>query len=198
MATDLERAPMLAEKARRAPDPRPARTRAAILDAIDRLGTAGREVTVASIVAEAQLSRSSFYSQFKDLGDVAVQLMAEIAAEMEAYDKRARDLGRHAEANLGTTRLLIEELQRRRGLYSAVLGGSATVDASRAIYQRMALGLEKAVRRTAPPEINPRTASVYIVSGTLIVLVDWLCSEDPVPAEQILREVTSMMPAWLK
>ena len=81
---------------------------------------------------------------------------------------------------------------------TAVLGGSATVDASRVIYERMAVGLEKAVRRTAPPEINPRTASVYIVSGTLIVLIDWLRSEDPVPAEQILREIISMSPDWLK
>ncbi|MBN9613169.1 MAG: hypothetical protein J0H64_06855 [Actinobacteria bacterium] len=54
------------------------------------------------------------------------------------------------------------------------------------------------MRRTAPPEINPRTASVYIASGTLIVLIDWLCQELPVPAEQVLSEIISMTPTWLK
>ena len=46
------------EKPGRAADPRPARTRAAILDAIERLGAKGSDLSVATIVAEAQLSRS--------------------------------------------------------------------------------------------------------------------------------------------
>lgn len=185
-------------KLTRAPDPRPARTRAAILDAIDRLGMRNAEVSVASIVAEAYLSRSSFYSQFKDLGDVVVQLISEVADEMEAHDHRLRGSGRTDEANLGAVHMLVAEMHRRRGLYAAVLGSSASSETPRQVIDIISSRFEHVVRVVAPPGADTRIWSVYMVAGALAVLIDWVRSSNPVTPERMTADIIEMMPDWIK
>lgn len=53
-------------------DPRVAATRARLFDAVRSLSIAGRSVTVSNIVAEARLSRATFYTHFSGVDDLAL------------------------------------------------------------------------------------------------------------------------------
>lgn len=187
------------KKQRRAPDPRPARTRAAILEAVERLGEAKAEISIAAIVTEAQLSRSSFYSQFKDLGDVAVQLLTELFAEIEALYPRLRESGVEGEAaGRASTELLFTEIQRRRGLYAAVLGGAgASIVTQHRICEVIANTLLPAAVLQAPAGIHPGFASKYMAAGTLATLTDWLLEEEPTSIPEMQERLLSMTPRWL-
>ena len=176
----------------RAPDPRPARTRAAIIAAIERLGQQGKELSVSLIVAEAGLSRSSFYSQFNDIGDVAVQLIREHYEQVAAEEVHSPST-----ANLAlATNFLLTEFDRRRYLYAAVLGSSADVSAEWAACQIIAGAWLPLVSAKVPPQVQPEFAARYIAAGHLAGVVAWLRSEAPAPLEEVETQFVGMLPNW--
>lgn len=181
----------------RSPDPRPARTRASILSAIERLGAAGTDLSVAGIVSEAQLSRSSFYSQFKDLGDVAVQLVRELYVELQQRDAELREKGGAEEAARSSTEMLIQEFQQRRNLYAAVLGGGATISAQWEVCEIMAEGALESVGPLVPEGINPVFAAKYIAAGVLASLIDWINGEVQCDEATLLDQIVTMLPDWV-
>lgn len=78
----------------RAPDPRPARTRAAIKDAVARLAERpGNDMTVNAITREAGVSRSAFYDQFSDLDALAIDMLAEVFRTYSTVDTVALRAG---------------------------------------------------------------------------------------------------------
>lgn len=186
-----------AAKAARAVDPRPARTRAMILDAVERLGSQGRELTVASVVEEAELSRSSFYTQFRDLGDIAVQLFEELHEDIVPNDAKLREstTGRYAARTALT--VITEELKLRRYLYAAALGAVHSARATHRIAQIMVQGVLPAVRRTAPKHIDAEQTAVFIAGATLSSLIFWLQERPERSASEVREEIIELLPTWL-
>ena len=174
-----------AAKPERAPDPRPARTRAAILAAIERLGEQGAELSVSSVVVEASLSRSSFYSQFTDIGDVAVQLLREL------YERNTVP-----EEPRAAMTLLLTEFHARRHLYAVVLGDSATVSSEWEVCEVIAAASLPAIAAAAPPHVQPEFAARFFASGTLACIVAWLRSEHPASIDTIADQLLLMRPSW--
>ena len=74
----------------RAPDPRPARTRAAIFTAARELSAADGEVTVNALAKRAGVSRAAFYSHFTGLDDLMRAMLQEM---FDAAWKRGRANG---------------------------------------------------------------------------------------------------------
>ena len=185
------------KSATRAPDPRPARTRAAILAAIERLGEQGAELSVSQVVAEAGLSRSSFYSQFKDLGDVAVQLVRELYHRPDAADLDPSGKGSPPDSILSATGVLLAEFENRRPLYAAVLGSSAAVSAQWEVCEIMAQGALRSIGGLVPEHIDPEFAARHIASGYLANIVEWLCSEHPVSTGELESQLREMLPIWV-
>ncbi|WP_341854417.1 helix-turn-helix domain-containing protein [Brachybacterium sp. GPGPB12] len=62
----------------RAPDPRPARTRAAIFTAARELSADDGEVTVNALAKRAGVSRAAFYSHFTGLDDLLGAMLQEM------------------------------------------------------------------------------------------------------------------------
>ncbi len=153
-------------KSKRALDPRPARTRAAILNAIQRLGARGAELTIGTVVAEAGLSRSSFYSQFKDLGDVVVQLFQSLQGPVIAVGAENFDRANMPDVALAAYRLITAEIQRHRGLYAAVLSATTTSVTHLQLCRVIAKMTEGPAERMAPRGIDPKMASLYIAAGS--------------------------------
>lgn len=176
----------------RAPDPRPARTRAAIIAAIERLSEDGKELSVSLIVAEAGLSRSSFYSQFNDIGDVAVQLIQEHYELPTAGEVHDPVTGSLAQA----TTFMLTEFDRRRFLYAAVLGSSADVSAEWAACQIIAKAWLPLVSAKVPSPVQPDFAARYIAAGHLAGVVGWLRSDEPGPLADIEAQFVGLLPAW--
>lgn len=181
----------------RAPDPRPARTRAAILAAIEQLGSNGRDISVSAVVAEAGLSRSSFYSQFKDLGDVAVQLLRELNDRPEVADLSPDGAGNSPSEIISGTHALLREMQDRRHLYSAVLGSGAAITTQWEVCDVLAHGALRYIGGVVPSHIEPLFAARYIVSGYLANILEWLTSEHPVPLEEFEVQLRDMLPSWI-
>ena len=175
-----------AAKPERAPDPRPARTRAAILAAIERLSERGAELSVSSVVIEAGLSRSSFYSQFNDIGDVAVQLMREL------YERNTVPAEPRAAVSL-----LLTEFDSRRHLYSAVLGDSATVSAEWEVCEIIAAASLPAITAAAPSHVQPEFAARFFASGALACIISWLRSEQPASIDAVADQLLHMRPSWV-
>ncbi len=176
----------------RAPDPRPARTRAAIIAAIEHLGQQGKELSVSLIVAEAGLSRSSFYSQFNDIGDVAVQLIQEHYQQSAAEEIHSPATADFAQA----TNFLLTEFDRRRYLYAAVLGSSADVSAEWAACQIIAGAWLPMITAKVPQHLQPEFAARYIAAGHLAGVVAWLRSENPAPLADVETQIVGLLPTW--
>ncbi len=181
----------------RAPDPRPARTRAAILSAIEQLGEQGKDISVSAVVAEAGLSRSSFYSQFKDIGDVAVQLLQEMDGRPEIADLSPNGEGTPPEEFVKATHVLLEEMQRRRHLYSAVLGSGAAISAQWEVTDVLAEGVLRFIGGFVPKHVDPMFAARYIVSGYLANIVEWLTSKNPAPLAEFDKQLRELLPSWI-
>jgi AcrR family transcriptional regulator len=180
----------------RAPDPRPARTRAAILDAVERLGASGSELSVSGIVSEAGLSRSSFYSQFKDLGDISVQLVREIFDRVvEACAVNARNPRQQWQ---DTTTLVLVEFSKRRGLYAATLGSNlTTTNAQWEVADIMTEGALLVLKDAVPAHIDPKIAARFIASGYLCNIAQWLTDEHPRTIEELADQLREMLPDWV-
>ncbi|MGO2750770.1 MAG: TetR/AcrR family transcriptional regulator [Pseudoclavibacter sp.] len=181
----------------RSPDPRPARTQAAIIDAVERLSARGEEVTVPAIAAEAGVSRSTFYAQFKDLDALAVRILTEVFTEIEALDLRLRASATPIETARATTSQLVAEFAKRRTLYAGVLGSRTTTEAHRgvrAVFAEQALGT---MQLTVPVGLDPKVAADYVAGGSLAVLTAWLLSDTPDPTERVQQQLLALLPAWL-
>ncbi len=181
----------------RAPDPRPARTRAAILAAIEQLGSKGSEISVSAVVIEAGLSRSSFYSQFKDMGDVAVQLLRELYERPEPPQLSPEGDGSSPIEILSATALLLHEMQERRYLYASVLGSSAAISAQWEVCEILAQGVLRSIGGIVPEHIDSMFAARYIASGYLANIVEWLTSENPVSADVLEQQLRELLPGWV-
>ncbi|MDI6024276.1 hypothetical protein QBL02_12065 [Leucobacter sp. UT-8R-CII-1-4] len=178
----------------RAPDPRPARTRAAILSAIERLGREGKELSVSQVVSEASLSRSSFYSQFTDIGNVAVQLFREFYEQSSPASELLEQPQTLAEA----TTTLLTEFNSKRYLYAAVLGSSAAVSAEWEVCEIIANAWTPIIAKQAPTHVSAEFAAVHLASGHLACIVTWLRSEKPASFEEIETQLHDMLPAWVE
>lgn len=176
-----------AAKPERAPDPRPARTRAAIIAAIERLGERGAELSVSSVVVEASLSRSSFYSQFNDIGDVAVQLLRELYEQNTVPTEP-----------LAAVKFLLTEFSARRHLYSAVLGDSATVSSEWEVCEIVATASLPAIAAVAPSHVRPEFAARFFASGALACIIPWLRSEQPASVDSIAEQLLELRPSWVQ
>lgn len=181
----------------RAVDPRPARTRAQILASIEALATEGHEITVAAIVQRAQISRSTFYAQFADIGDVAVQLFQEIHNGIMLFEAEVRKEKGAQAAAAASLHALLEELEARRFLYAAVLGPAASSQTIRKVRNIMAEGSFKAMTHGGLLHIDNRVAATFIGAGVFAVVIDWLLDAQPRPGEAVAADLLQMIPQWL-
>lgn len=181
----------------RAVDPRPARTRAAIYGALDRLGTRGEHLTVAAVVAEAQVSRSSFYAQFHDLDDVAVQLISELFTEIRHLDASMRQGEEARNATSVCLERFFTECQLRPGLYGAALNGDLSSEARRRIYEILAQSVTATADFSAPRSVDPQIAATFIAAGLLAVVTEWLRCRQPTTEEHLRSQVMSLLPGWV-
>lgn len=179
-------------------DPRPGRTRAAILRAVDQLLLRGaQDVTVQDVAAEAGISRTTFYSQFRDLDDLATQLMGAAFAQIETLDLELRGTTSPLETARRTTGELVAHFEARAPFYAAVLSwgaGGAALRAAQDVFAAQALGT---MREAAPPDVNAEMAADYVAAGSIALLATWLRSRDPAPAHIIQHHLIALLPAWL-
>jgi AcrR family transcriptional regulator len=182
-------------------DPRVARTRQAVLDAVETLAAGDDPITVAAIVRTAGIGRSSFYTHFSGIDELAVVVLS---AAFEAIGAEDVELRRHrvvsgAEAARVAQVRLVGHLVQHRALYASMLALPFTSS----VYTRAVEAYAVQVRATIallpeiPHGLSADAVAVYTASGSLGLLAHWIRSDDPVAADVLVDQLMSLLPAWL-
>jgi AcrR family transcriptional regulator len=182
-------------------DPRVVRTRQAILDAVETLAAGDQPITVAAIVRTAGIGRSSFYTHFSGIDELAVTVLSGVFEAIGAEDielRRHRIVSGAEAARVAQVRL-VGHLVQHRALYASMLALPFTS----AVYTRAVGGYAAQVRATMallpeiPHGLSADAVAVYTASGSLGLLAHWIRSDDPVPADVLVDQLMSLVPAWL-
>jgi AcrR family transcriptional regulator len=182
-------------------DPRVVRTRQAILDAVETLAAGDQPITVAAIVRTAGIGRSSFYTHFSGIDELAVTVLSGVFEAIGAEDielRRHRIVSGAEAARVAQVRL-VGHLVQHRALYASMLALPFTS----AVYTRAVEGYAAQVRATIallpeiPHGLSAEAVAVYTASGSLGLLAHWIRSDDPVSADVVVDQLMSLVPAWL-
>jgi AcrR family transcriptional regulator len=183
----------------RSNDPRARRTHERIAAAVQRLSSDGRDVTVSSIVAEAGVSRATFYTHFADLEELALWLQEstfEAVAEAERADEAAGD---QTTAMLLSQQRLVEHYAEHRALYAAVFA----LPVARGVQGRVARAMARDVRAhivdraEAPAGLDPDLTALYIANAATGLIVAWVLGEVEAGADTVARHLLELMPQWM-
>jgi AcrR family transcriptional regulator len=186
----------------RAPDPRPARTRSAIVLAVEKLALAGSDISVNAIVRSAGVSRSAFYAQFTDLDDLALSMLVaqfQAIGEQDVQLRGASLADERAIARLAAERL-IAHIDQRRSLYRAALDWHVSARVHEALARAFAERIEDSMSvmgDRVPPERRNSYTARFIGGGALALITDWLRDDAPVPPASMARRLLDAMPEWL-
>ncbi|MDJ1372575.1 MAG: TetR/AcrR family transcriptional regulator [Microbacterium sp.] len=184
-----------------ASDPRVARTRQRIIGACRELLESDRSVTVAAICSRADVGRSTFYTHFATMGDVAV------AAIDRLFDSlAAKDIERRAASTLsraGIVRAGLEELLRavlaERVFFLYALSAPAAERVRERFTSDLAASLQLTVRTERPDasEAFYRTAADFTANGTIGALLDWVVDPAGRSQKQMIDILSDLLPRWL-
>jgi AcrR family transcriptional regulator len=182
-------------------DPRVARTRQAILDAVETLAARDEPITVAAIVRTAGIGRSSFYTHFSGIDELAVAVLSDVFQTIGAADVELRR--RHAVSGSEAARLaqarLVGHLAQHRVLYTSMLAlpfSSAVYSRAIEVYAAQVCATI-AVLPGIPQGLSAEAVAIYTAAGSLGLLANWIRSDDPVPEDVMIIQLMSLLPAWL-
>jgi AcrR family transcriptional regulator len=182
-------------------DPRVARTRQAVLDAVETLAAGDDPITVAAIVRTAGIGRSSFYTHFSGIDELAVAVLSGVFEAIGAEDvelRRHRIVSGAEAARVAQVRL-VGHLVQHRALYASMLALPFTSTVYTAAVEAYAAQVRAtiALLPEQPLGISADAAAIYTASGSLGLLAHWVRSDDPVPADVLVDQLMALLPAWL-
>jgi len=187
----------------RATDPRPARTRAAIIEAVEKLvADPETEVSVNAVARAAGVSRSSFYAQFADLDDLAVAMLVDTFRDIGLDDLEGR---RIPDADLRTlarasNRRLVAHIGQRSAFYRASLEWRLSGRVHESVvsaYAQQVLATMAALGDRVPPHVVHEDAARFIAGGAIAMLTAWLRADAPGGQDAMAERLVAAMPEWL-
>jgi AcrR family transcriptional regulator len=197
----------------RAIDPRPARTRSAIIAATEHLVAADRtaEVSVNAIVRTAGVSRSAFYAQFSDLDELAVAMLVDAFREIGLDDLRARaeDVAGDGAGSAGDARRrlaaasnwrLVEHIAARYPFYRASLDWRLSGRVHETVVSAYADQVAATMRfldDRVPAGVGSDDMARFIAGGAIALLTAWLRDDAPEQQDRIVERLLAVMPDWL-
>lgn len=178
-------------------DPRSVRTRRQLLDAYERLLNSGMTPTVAELVREAGVSRSSFYGHFTGIEEVGVASLRSILDEFEPL-RRASASPAQASTAAGFLDLFAH-LNEHRVLCGAVLTSGEHVPALAELHGVLVrhLTLALAASPAKPAGFDAAQGATFLVGGMLSLLVESLQRTGVVDRGTLGDTVAAMLPQWL-
>lgn len=191
-------------------DPRAARTRQGIVDAVTRLRSrSSGDLAVTDIVREAAISRSSFYAHFAGLDELAIELLrrdfASVAPIAASGTAETRESARESYLRL------VEHFSTQQSIYSSALG----LPLSRRAYDEVIASYAEQLMASFAPatakvaesadaptatvsaDVRVRVAATYVAGGTVMLLGSWIAGELPLGKEELVDELVALLPPWL-
>jgi AcrR family transcriptional regulator len=177
-------------------DPRVARTRAGLLDAVRSLAEAGDELSVSAIARTAGVSRASFYAHYASLDDLASTLRREaFHAIGHLYDVDAQSA---PDAMRLSQQRLVKHFADHRALYLAVAALPASRESYLADVRAMAAIIEPELQRNPrrPPALQVGASARYIAGAAYGLLDAWISGEVDLTEPELVEHLLQLMPPW--
>jgi len=151
------------------------------------------EISVADIVAAANVGRSTFYSHFTDKDDLLRSMAGSLRAVLiSEHDQVAAGTPQHGYRALGFSRFMTEHLQEQQQLYRALMGGRS----GPIVLDLIRHALCEIVRKELaahPATVRDLELTVqFLVGAYMSVLTWWLdrgAKEPPQTIEAAFREL---------
>lgn len=182
-------------------DPRAARTRDRVVEAVDALLEARESVSVAAVCARAGIGRSTFYTHFATIEDVVVHVVDTMFDELGPRDVTRRTEHTMARAAITRTGLaeLLDAFRERRRWFLHTLSAPATERVRGRLVAEMSTSLRGTILAERPDSTDAfvHTASGYIAGGVLSVLLDWLDDPRGRTDDDVIDTIAELLPGWL-
>jgi len=184
------------------PDARAVATRRRLARALhDELASGATDVSVTAVTRRAGIARSTFYTHFAAVEDLAVFVVSDIVdalAPLDVQRRSERSLGREEITRLGLAALLDKLSEQGEILVFATSSTSGATVRDRLVATQ-ARGIELTML-TEIPDLEPsavRMAAEFIAAGVIHVVLSWLAEPAGVTRDEILDALFRTLPAWL-
>lgn len=176
---------------------RTTRTRTMLAEALRTALRAGREPSVEALCDDAGIARSTFYTHFASLDELALELLSDLFEQITDADAARRIEARLPAAEL--TKLgvaaIVRAITEQRELLVWAFRASPAVSESLRGY--LAEGIQTVVRVARPQasEVFVEASSMYMSAGFLHVTVPWYEANGDI--EELTEMIDELVPAWL-
>lgn len=196
-------------------DPRSERTRQLVFGAVQQLMSSGAQaVSVSDIVRAAGISRSSFYTHFGGLDELATSFLRSQIAAISASGNEGDLLGAavsssdhnfaidettgYEAARFGYGRL-IEHMVENFPLYTSVIELAPVRHAYNDIIRRYVRGVLGAIieQATVPAGVNAELVALYEAGGALTLISAWMRGNLDLSDEELTEQLVAFLPDWL-
>jgi len=182
-------------------DPRVPRTRRKILDAVQAMVERQEEtISVAALVKEAGVSKSSFYTHFASLDDLALTVVEDAYTQLGVGTVEARCESRQERATLVRQSFegLVDHYVRHRPFYAAV----AALPLSRTVHthavRAMVIDLKPSIEANPyfPSELDSHLTASMLSSAIVGFLDEWIEGGFEGTPEMLVEHLVGLMPPW--
>jgi AcrR family transcriptional regulator len=190
-----EAAPTVRDRVSSSRDVRAERTRAKLIAAFDELSLTGESLSVANIVQLSGVNRTTFYSHYAGVDELAVQALGELFDAVAVLDVTGRGHGHDTETSRQSLREVATFIGERRSSYTTLLERNAFLLAVEdAFTERNRQTLAR--MRTVPPHVDHEVAARFVAAGALGTIAQWLRTGAVEDAAVIAARIVDVLPAW--
>ena len=191
----------------RAPDPRPARTKAAIFAAARDLTASDGEVTVNALAKRAGVSRAAFYSHFSGLDSLMGEMLQGMfdTAWVRGAEYAAKGASTRGAVKFGFG-MLVAYVERHHAFLRGALDWKFSHRTFKIMIDMMTTMHTQAMgylKDDVPAWVRPEAVSRLIAGGVVSLCVDWLLmTEDQardgleLDATELLTTILQHVPSW--
>ncbi len=182
--------------ASRREDPRPQRTRQALIDAAIRLSQSGSPLSVTAVAREAGVSRAGFYVHYSGLDELAISASRDAVGHI--VDAYSGDGHRTTEDVYEGYRAWVTHISEFRPLYRAVSELTTRSDVQAANIRLLAAGFERSIagHPRAPHDLDREAIALYVASGAFALTTAWLWDEIALTEEDLVQHLVRLVPGW--
>ena len=151
------------------------------------------ELSVVDICSRAMVHRTTFYAHFNDKRELLGYLLSQLEQECVETCLPKKEMTSPKEYFLTAVKNALGFFQDRRSLYLACLNSGMEAEVhvlSDRAAQELCRRLSQPAFRDAAPEVDPQIAARFYIGAVLALIRWWLTSDDPVPQETLLSNLS--------
>lgn len=165
------------------------------------------DVTVATIVRHARVSRSAFYLQFNGLEDLLIAMIQQTAMQLgpPADERLGTSATRRERARAALTRL-VRDVDMHASFYMAATSWKVTLRVHNATVEAYAEQIHELISaaqgsaandRSLPRDPDTERIAIFVAGGLTAAITDWLRSGLKPSPDALVEHLLTLLPAWL-